>query len=135
MSLNPNIKYKIQEYFQKYLLRHNNKCSVYALLHNYKGDASVSELEIRKTYDCSLESGYLKVTTPLISKNDEHSIFVELSKPFEIHKKNEDTSIVISSPKLQGLSFTNLRKRNELIDSTDCFRYIIKSAKIELRIC
>lgn len=135
MTLNPNVEIKIQEYFREYLLSHNNKCRVYELLHNYRGEASVSEMEIRNVYTNSLKTGYLKLLSPKKSENDEYSTFVELSCPFPLYTKNDDITIVVSSPRMQLLSFLNLKKRNEFMESRECFAYIIKSAKKELRIC
>jgi phosphatidylserine/phosphatidylglycerophosphate/cardiolipin synthase-like enzyme len=135
MTLNPNVETKIQEYFQDYLLNHSNKCRVYELLHNYRGEASVSEMEIRIVYAKSLKTGNLKLLSLNNSENDEYSTFVELSCPFPIFTKNDDITIVISSPRMQTLGFLNLKRRNEFMESRDCFAHIIKSAKIELRIC
>jgi phosphatidylserine/phosphatidylglycerophosphate/cardiolipin synthase-like enzyme len=135
MSLNLNIKIKIQKYFQDYLLTHSNKCRIYELLHNYRGEASVSEMEIRNVYTNSLKTGNLRIINQSNSENDEYSTFVELSCPFPSIAKNDEITVVISSPRTKELSFANLKKRNELMDIRDCFIYIIESAKKELRIC
>ncbi|WP_440952214.1 phospholipase D-like domain-containing protein [Methanococcoides sp. FTZ1] len=135
MIINPKVEKKIQDYFQNYLLNHGNKCSVYSLLHSYCSDVKVSELEIRNVFNNSLQSGHLKITNENNSENDEYSTFVALSFPFSSINENNEISIVVSSPMLQTLSFINLKKRNEFIDSKDCFRFIFKSATKELRIC
>lgn len=131
MIVNPNVEISIQKYIQDYLNEWET-CSIGEILQNYDGSIQTDEVELRNTINNALKTGNLKI---IDKKTPWDKTTVILSKPFLFTDTKENNFVVISKPRLRELSIENIEKRNGQIDSVDCFREIITSAKAVIRIC
>ncbi len=131
MIINPNVEIAIQKYIQNCLNKWET-CSIEDILQNYDGSIQTNEVELRNTVNNALKTGNLKI---IYEKTPWDKTTVTLSKPFLFTYTKDNNFVVISKPRLRELSFKNIEKRNGQIDSVDCFREIIISAKDVIRIC
>ncbi len=131
MKINPNVEVAIQKYIQKYLID-KKACSIKELLRNYKSSIPTTEAELRNGINNALQAGNLQIAD---KKTPWDESIVNLSKPFLFNNLDGKISIVISRPRFKELSLGGIEVRNEQIDSIDCFREIITSARRILRIC
>jgi len=131
MKINPNVERYIQKYLQKYL-ESKGVCSIKELIQNYSGSIPTTEAELRNAINNALKLGHIQI---IDKKTPRDESTVRLSKPFLFDSTEGNFSIVISKPKLRELSLRGIEERNKQIDSIDCFREIISSARRTIRIC
>lgn len=131
MIINPNIELAIQKYIQNHL-NECETCKIIDLLQNYSGFVQVTKAELINTINNSLRAGNIKI---IEEKTPWENSTIILVSPFTIINTSENISIVVSKPRLRELSVGSIEERNKQVDSIDCFREIIVSAKNVLRIC
>lgn len=131
MKINPNVEIYIQKYLQKYLMC-KGVCSIKELIQNYSSSIPTTEAELRNAINNALKLGHIKIIDRKIPRDEST---VRLSKPFLFNCSEGNFYIVISKPRMRELSLGGIEERNNQIDSIDCFREIISSARRILRIC
>jgi hypothetical protein len=131
MIINPNIEIAIQKHIQNRFDKCET-CKIKDLLQNYSGFVKVTKAELINTINNSLRAGNLNIIDEKAPWEDSTVIS---ANPFPLTDIIDNISIVISKPRLRELSLGNIEERNKQVDSIDCFREIIVSAKDVLRIC
>jgi hypothetical protein len=131
MIINPNIEIAIQKHIQNHL-NECETCKIKDLLQSYSGFIQVTKAELINTINKSLRAGNLTI---IEEKTPWENSTIILVSPFPITDTRESFSIVVSKPRLRELSVGTIEERNKQVDSIDCFREIIVSAKDILRIC
>lgn len=131
MIINPNVEEVICNHIQN-VLCDSKLSSIKDIRQQYISSISITKAELINTVKNGIDSGTLAM---VIKKNPWEDSIVRLVKPFQLPDFKTKTSIVISRPRLRQLSLESIERRNNQIDSVDCFRKIISSAKIYLRIC
>lgn len=131
MMANPNIIKAIQNHIQTEL-NECVKCTIKSLYSSYNGSGHVSRAELINTIENAINSNHLVIEERNIPW--ENSV-VSLCKSFKYSDDLNHVSIVISKPKLRELSLEDIKKRNNQLDTKDCFVDLINSASDTLRIC
>ncbi len=131
MIINPNVEIVLLKHIQNHLDQFG-KCKIKEIFQNYDAVIPVTKAELINTINNSIRTGNLCITDKKVPWQDST---VTLVKPFQFPDKYEEISIVISKPRFVELSLGNIEQRNKQIDSLECFREIISSAKDVLRIC
>jgi len=131
MIVNPYVENAIIEYIVNYL-SDIESCTLWSLLQNYSNKEIATESEIRTVVYKLIDEGCLQL---LNGKRTSDDSVVKLAR-YPIFKKIEnEIKIVVSKPNLREISIQDIEDRNHQINSIECFRVIISSAKNTLRIC
>lgn len=130
MTINPQVRHIITNYIES-VFATSNTASIQELIRNFKGPSSIMESELRLTINHLINEGYLKV----VRNKPENTKLLQLSKPTTNPLQDTIATIVISKPRLRELGFLSIGQRNLFLETTDCFRKLIKSSVKILRIC
>jgi phosphatidylserine/phosphatidylglycerophosphate/cardiolipin synthase-like enzyme len=130
MKVNPNVEELVRKFIQSYLSTHKEG-TITDLLYNYDGQEYITEAEFRNVIKNALAEGYLEETGKEGSLPESK---LRLLNPFPVQER-DPFSIVISKPRWQELGLSSLQLRNAYVESVQCFRTIIRSARQTLRIC
>lgn len=131
MIVNPYVENAIIEYVLNYLSV-NRSCTLWSLLQNYSRKEVATEAELRTVLYKLINEGSLKI---LNGKTTSDNSVVKLSRLPTLKKIKDEIKIVVSKPNLKKISIQDIEDRNSQINSIECFRFIISSAKNTLRIC
>jgi len=131
MIVNPYVKNAIIEHILNYL-SHTKSCTLWSLLQNYSNKEIATESEIRVVVYKLIDEGFLQVLNGKITSDDS---VVKLARIPIFEKIEDQIKIVVSKPNLREISIQNIEDRNHQVNSIECFRFIISSAKSILRIC
>lgn len=131
MIINPQVRFHITGYIDSYFST-TNISSLQNLIQNYNGPSGIRESELRLIINQLIKEEYLQIIQDDYS--DEGKI-LKLAKHSTKPLENTNATIVISRPRLTELGFLSIEKRNNFIETTECFRNLINSAKKILRIC
>lgn len=130
MIANPYVENAIRKHILNYLDEHKS-CTLWILLQSYSSKEIATESEIRAVIYKLLDEGYLQL---LNSRRTDDSVLRLARRPIFLKIKDE-IKIVVSKPNLKEVSIQDIEDRNHQINSIECFRFIISSAKSTLRIC
>lgn len=131
MIVNPYVENAIIEYILNYLNVHRS-CTLWSLLQNYSSKEVATESELRTVLYKLIDEGSLKLLNGKITSDNS---VVKLSRLPTFKKIKDEIKIVVSKPNLKEISIQDIEDRNSQINSIECFRFIISSAKNTLRIC